>query len=250
MQTKRLFSSITLAVILILVVTTVAFAIRVTINTNDTIVDPNWAGATPVRTDGDDFADNNYDLNQVWMTSDPTNSAFFFRVNLISGGRLPADYSSFEARLDCNMNGSFTDAVDVVVYYAINAGLEELVECQGNDYPMCDMSTEPNHSDTNSALFGEEINSSGIYNYEWRADVTNGTTNWSACLGNIKVQFASLNQYQQLQDSTVWQTYNTPTAVELSQLTTTQSGVSPLAVLAGGFLAIMGLGVISTRRKA
>jgi hypothetical protein len=189
----------------------VVYAVRTTINTNDGAVDTHWGSVTVLSNDGNDFANDNYDINQAWITNAPDNSEFYFRVNLVGSGRLPLDYSSFEARLDCNRDGDFVDAVDVVVYYApyeTTYGTEEVVECQGDDYVMCEM-LATNHSDTNADTFGEEISGSP-YNYEWKADVVNGDTNWSQCLGNINVQFASLNQYQQLQDITVWRGYDVP----------------------------------------
>jgi hypothetical protein len=209
--------------IIVLTITTVAYAAHTTVNTDDGQVDSNWGNVSVLSNDGDDIADNNHDINQAWVANASDNSAFYFRVNLVGSGQMPHDYSSFEARLDCDRNGSFQDSVDVVVYYAIDdSGVgEELVECQGNRYPTCDYGTEPDGADTNAATFGEEIPGTP-YNYEWRADVNNGEVNWSQCLGSINVQFASLNGSVTVQDTTPWQGYSVPTAIHSQQNCCTQ----------------------------
>ena len=234
---KKWLARVLVAVGLALTITSVVYAVRTTINTNNGSVDANWGGVTLFSNDGDDFANNNYDINQAWATNAPDNSEFYFRVNLVGSGRLPQDYSSFEARLDCNQNGGFVDAVDVVVYYVSwnsGDGTEEVVECQGNDYSACDYAGI-NTSDTNADSFGEEI-AGPPYNYEWKADVANGATNWSQCLGNINVQFASMNSTFVVQDSTGWRGYNTPTAITLKNYTAQQS--RPLDIWPVGAIAI------------
>ena len=147
----------TVTIILTLISFTIAYAAHTTINTDNGLVDTNWSNVSVHSNDGDDIADNNYDIDQAWIANEANNSGdFYFRVNLVGGGQLPHNYSSFEARLDCNQNGSFSDSIDVVVYYAIDGTTEELVECQGDEYPSCDFTTPPNNSDTNAATFGEE----------------------------------------------------------------------------------------------
>ncbi|CAG1771866.1 hypothetical protein BAC2_02021 [uncultured bacterium] len=254
---KKWCARVLVAVGLALTITSVVYAVRTTINTDNGSVDANWGSVTLFSNDGDDFADNNYDINQAWLTNAPDNSEFYFRVNLVGSGRLPQDYSSFEARLDCNRDGDFADAVDVVVYYATRTTsdfTEEVVECQGNDYYFCDYAPT-NTSDTNADTFGEEIAGSP-YTYEWKADVVNGATNWSQCLGDINVQFASLNTSQVLQESTVWRGYNvTPNAVALKNFTAQPSrpldiwplvAISVFAVVAGAWA----IGRVIRRRMA
>ena len=146
-----------------LAITGIAYAANTVIDTNDGQVDSNWAVVPVLSSDGDDFANDNYDINQAWVASAPDQSAFYFRVSLVGAGQLPHNYSSFEARLDCDRNGSFLDASDVVVYYAISPSFEELVECQGSDYSECDYNPEPNLSDSNLDTFGEEV-SAGSFN--------------------------------------------------------------------------------------
>lgn len=238
MFNKKWCASILVALILALTVASVAYALHATIVTSDGAVDTNWGVTSVFSNDGDDFSNDNYDIDQAWIINAADNSEFYFRVNLVGSGRLPLDYSSFEARLDCNRDGDFSDGGDVVVYYApynTTDSTEEVVECQGNDYVMCDMLAS-NYSDTNADTFAEEIAASS-YNYEWKADVTHGDTNWSQCLGNINVQFASLDQYQQLRDITAWREYNVPTVVTLESFTTHQGYGAKL--LSWGVLSIV-----------
>ena len=202
-----------------LVTFTIAYAAHTTINTANNQVDTNWSNVSVHSNDGDDIGNNNYDIDQAWIANEAaTSGGFYFRVNLVGTGQLPHDYSSFEARLDCNQNGSFSDSVDVVVYYAIDGATEELVECQGDEYPSCDYATPPNFSDTNDASFGEEI-ADATYNYEWRADPDSGDTDWSQCFGAIDVQFTSLNSSFTVQDSTVVRAYSAPTSIILADFT-------------------------------
>lgn len=215
MQMKKWFVT-TLVLVLGSTLVSIAYAAHTTINTDNGSLDSNWGNVSILADDGDDFGNDNYDINQGWIANEADNSAFYFRVNLVGNGQLPHDYSSFEARLDCNRNGSFQESADVVVYYAIDGSTEELVECQGDEYPQCDFTGGSNNSDTNGANFGEEILGTPN-NYEWRADVNNGDTDWSNCLGQINVQFASLDSSFVTQETTTWQGYNVPTAVEITK---------------------------------
>ena len=213
---KHHVGTIVIAVAALLVFASVAYSAHVTINTDDGVVDENWDDVSVTITDGSDTTAD-YDIVEAWVGNAEDNSAFYFRVNLAGTGHLPDDYSTLEARLDCNQDGDFTDAGDIVVYYALDTFLigpgnpngEEVVECQGSDYIDCDYAPEPNHSDTNPVTFGEEI-AGTPYNYEWQADVDSGDTDWSACLGTFNVQFASVDNTGTEQDITVWAAYTTP----------------------------------------
>jgi hypothetical protein len=208
---KHHIGTILIAVAALLIFASVAYSDQVAINTDDGVVDAGWDEVSVLITDGVDTAAN-YDIVEAWVGNAEDNSAFYFRVNLAGSGQLPNDYSALEARLDCNQDGDFTDAGDIVVYYALDTFLpdgEEVAECQGSDYIDCDYAPEPNNSDTNTISFGEEI-AGAPYNYEWQADVDNGDTDWSACLGTFNVQFASVDNTGTEQDITVWASYTTP----------------------------------------
>lgn len=208
---KHHMSAVVIVVAALLIVIPVVYAASVMIDTDDGAVDADWDTVSVTITDGADTAAN-YDIVEAWVGSPEDNGALYFRVNLASSGQLPDDYSTLEARLDCNQDGDSTDAQDVVVYYALDAFLldgEEVVECQGTDYIDCDYAAEPNLSDTNPITSGEEISGTiGVpYNYEWQADVRNGTTDYSACYGTFNVQFASVDNTGTVQDITVWAEY-------------------------------------------
>jgi hypothetical protein len=240
-----------LAFILTLATFSIAYAAHTTINTTDGFVDANWSSVTVFRNDGDDIGDNNYDINQAWIANTSDNSAFYFRVSLVGSGQLPHDYSSFEARLDCNQNSNYFDSADVIVYYAIDGTTEEIVECQGDEYPQCDFTQVPNNSDANPASFGEEI-SSTPHNYEWRADPYNGDTDWSQCFGQINGQFTSYTGGFILQDSTVTGVYNTPTAVKMTGFTAKPGKQYLFTIGATGlFFGVIGiLGVKISRKRS
>jgi hypothetical protein len=245
---KRSVLFIAIAIAAVLAITSVAYAAHVTINTDDGAIDGAWVNVPLSINDGADAAAN-YDIVEAWVGNEADNSAFYFRVNLAGTGQLPDDYSTLEARLDCNQDGDFTDAGDVIVYYALDAFLpdgEESVECQGTDYIDCDYAPEPNNSDTNPISFGEEIAGSP-YNYEWRADVNNGDTDWSACLGTFNVQFASVDNTGAVQDITVWRAYSAPNAVTLTRFTV-QNQIVPVAAIVLGTAAVGGLLVIRQRK--
>lgn len=237
--------------ILTLAIVSIAYAAHTTINTSNGVVDANWSNVPVLRNDGDDFANNNYDIDQVWVANASDNSGFYFRASLVGAGQLPNDYSSFEARLDCNQNGSYIDAADVIVYYAITGVTEELVECQGDEYSECDFTPEPNNSDTNAASFGEEI-AGPPFNYEWRADPNTGTTNWSQCLGPINVQFTTLNSALAVQDSTVMRAYNVPTAVKLTGVAVNRGNSNLFVMTAVGLFlgTIVTVGLTFLRKRS
>ncbi|MDF1515633.1 MAG: hypothetical protein P1S60_17625, partial [Anaerolineae bacterium] len=173
--------------------------------------------------DGAD-TDANWDIVEAYIGNSADYQYFYFRVNLAGTGILPSNGDALEARLDCDRNGFFTDAVDVTVFYAkdfFSIPSEQIIECQGNDYPGCSGA----NSDWNLESFGEEI-SGPPSEYEWSTDTINGNTNWSQCLGTVDVQFASINpDVGPPVDLTATLPYNAPNSVTLSNII----GNSPLA---------------------
>jgi len=97
-----------------------ASAAYVLINTADGIVDANWVLTDTIVRDGDDIANDGYNLDEAWIASDGSSSAFYFRANLYGSGVLPHDSSRLEARLDCNRDGSYTGSQDVVMLYGVD----------------------------------------------------------------------------------------------------------------------------------
>jgi hypothetical protein len=250
MLSKKRIGFITIALIALLVFASVAYAAHTTISTNNRADDVNWDTISVIITDGADTVAN-YDIVKAWVGNSADRSTFYFRVALAGTGRLPNDYSALEARLDCNQDGEFADAEDVVVYYALDTFLpsgEEVIECQGTDYIDCDYAPEPNNSDTNPATFGQEI-AGPPYTYEWQADVDDGATNWSDCLETFNVQFASVDNTGAVRDITMWKAHSDPNSVTLTGIVA-QSPILLAAVIVLGAAVLGGLFLIRRRSKA
>jgi hypothetical protein len=209
--------------IAMLAIGSVAYAAFVVeIDTDDGVLDTRWGAEPPLIIDfgGQPDATPNFDILEAWVGTDPTGSAYYFRVTLV--GALQPDYSVLEARLDCNRNGLYQDLGDMIVYYQLNVGgAEEVVECQGIDYWDCAYRLPTNTSDLNPDTFGEGIPGTPT-NYEWKGELTTGDANWSECLGTINVQFAALDPTGFEQDVTDPAEYiGIPTVVDLATFTAT-----------------------------
>lgn len=251
MFSKRRSFLLIITVAVMLSVVSIVYAAHVTINTNNDGVD-DWSAVPVLVSDGDDVSNDSYDIANAWMGNDAANpTEVYFRVDLV-GGPLPSGGDSLEARLDCSSpaNDSFQDAEDMVVYYFLGfAGptADDIAECQGNFYA----SGCPTGSiEQNGVTFGEEIENSGSYTYEWKADIS-GSANWSACLGNVNVQFASIMFGIPLteMDSTAWSEggYSIPTSVMLAGIAA-QSQVMPAIAVVLGTVALGSLFLIQRRK--
>lgn len=211
---KKLFVSMMVCIISLLALPLIVHADHAVINTNDGLVDAAWASISRTVIDGDDYADDNWDIQQAWVTNAADGSYFYFRALLL--GKIPAnDWSGVEALLDCNNDGDVSDANDVIIYFAPGSTYPDSVgACQGNVWPTtC--------GDYDTVYDREEIIGASPTNYEWRAPTT-GTINYSACTGNIKVGFRttymeSSGTYQ-FHDSTSWIDFNAPTMAAVKSL--------------------------------
>lgn len=246
---KRSFLLVTIVIVAMLSVVSVVYAGYVVINTDNTTVD-DWSNVSVLVSDGADVSNPNYDIANAWMGNDAANpTEVYFRVDLVEGP-LPSGGDSLEARLDCSTpaDGDFLDSEDMVVYYFLGfAGptADDIAECQGNLYSTCPFAS----IEQNGVTFGEEIGTSGSpYTYEWKADIS-GSANWSACLDNITVQFASLNGPAEV-DSTAWSQggYSVPNSVMLAGIAA-QSQVIPVIAIVLGTVAVGGLIVIRRKTK-
>lgn len=173
----------------------------VTINTNNNIIDPAWSAVTVLRqkpkTPG---VVDGLNIKQVWVTREADKSFWYFRADLY--GQLPTDnYSSIEARIDCNNDNAFTGAQDKIVFYYHSAAsntLDNVIECAGNNYPLCSTDGESKGWD-----FGEQIPvGDGTYAYEWKADTNElGGIDWSACSQQKTIQFVTVDNTGKVIDS-------------------------------------------------
>jgi hypothetical protein len=184
----------------------------VTIDTNNNIIDPAWSSVpvfrqkakTPAILDG-------YNIKQVWVAREADSSFYYFRADLY--GQLPTDnYSSIEARIDCDGDNSFSGSLDKIVFYYHSASvntLDNVIECAGSDYPLCSTDGESKGWD-----FGEEISAGGgVYAYEWKADTNDpGGIDWSTCSKQKAIQFVTVDNLGVVVDSTAPAVFDGPTA--------------------------------------
>jgi hypothetical protein len=218
-----------LAVVLAIPLT--VYAAHFTIDTDDGLVDSNWASVNLLNTDGGDLPIGSYDIDQTWVTNTADNSFFYFRANLIGSAQLPSydPLSSIAAQLDCDLNGNAYGPLDIIVVY--NGLNNNSIECRGPAWPVCILGPGPDW-DWNDSTTGEEILGTRN-NYEWLADVNNGVVNWSGCLGTVNIRFVTVDPSLE-QDVTAWQAYNAPTAVTLEKFTAGQHNDAfsvPIAIL-------------------
>ncbi len=228
-------SKVSLGVSLLMItVLGIAQAAFFTVNTNDGIDQTGLPTAFLVDPASDAAA--NYDILNFWAFSDanpPTE--FYFRAEL--DGYLPIE-SYLEARLDCNNNGNFTDAADVLVtYLPVSTGESDAV------YPV---SGDWSNWDTYLTIYGEPTSTTGAY--EWRSPVGGGTVDWSACLsGQINIQLATADTFGTEMDVTASRGFDVPTAVTLQQITSSSHGtIFPLIM---GLLALVGVTAYLMRRR-
>ncbi len=159
------------------------------INTNDTIVDPQWQDVNTTIVDPKDADDPGYDILQGWVTTDDTGRYMYFRVS--TDARFPTNlYDSYiAARIDCSGDLDYDDPEDVSVLF-FNDGLpggDDTYECQGNDFSCT------NGDFTNGETFAEEIETGATHDYEWMADTQNGNVDWSACSQNAQIFFETVD---------------------------------------------------------
>lgn len=228
--------------IVVLTITSVVYAAHVTIDTDNAMLDAAWSNVSMLLDSAEwgDVGNTNYDIGEVWVGNDASPpSEIYFRADL--EGTLLA-FDRLEARVDCTGDNDFTDTQDVIVYYQLNVGGEDVSECQGNLYTSgCPF----NFIEQNGDTYGEEITGSPN-SYEWKADIS-GDTSWSACLDNLKVQFASMNDGSEI-DVTDWQEadYSVPNSVTLAGFTAQGNLVaSAVAIIVG----VMTLGIFMVLRQ-
>lgn len=224
---------LTLGVALLLPVA--VWAVFASINTDDGIIDPDWAGVTVFQTSPNDGGiDDAYDLKEAKVTRESDNSFWYFQVILY--GQLPMDnLTSVEARISCDGDAAFNSAEDKIVlyYHADPTTNDNSIECQADDYPLCST-----HGETQGADFGEEIAvGDGTYSYEWKADISDtGGIDWSTCNGQETIQFTVADENGSTYDTTATRDFNVPTVVRFHHLRAAPA-------FAAGLLALLGLSV-------
>jgi hypothetical protein len=236
--TKRFLWSALLVAAATLLIPAVVIAAHYIIDTDDGNIDADWPAVSATLFDGDDYADDDFDIARVWVTN--AGNYAYFRATLVGSGGFGYSQDNYiVANLDCNRNGVNTDAQDILVFYSPNMDLA--FECQGNDQPGC-FSAEDN-----GGTYGEEI---AVFptNYEWMA-ATTGSVNWVNCASNIDVWFSTYDYLNEIEhDVTPAFTYNVPTVVSLSEFSATGFSPATAWLLLGIGLAGVALLGLSLRR--
>lgn len=252
MKPKTIVKStgIIIALLCMLMLPVVVLAAFISVNTDDGIIDPDWASVTTFFTDpSNDALPDEYEIKQAWIARESDSSMYYFRVILY--GQLPLDnISGIEARLDCNNNDIFTDAGDkIIVYYHSNpATNDDVIECSGDEYPAC---AGPNSEPLKGSDFGEEIAvGDGTYSYEWRADTTEvGGMDWSMCDGVIPAHFITTWPDLTPIDATDIRGFDVPTAVDLARFETRQTAASLAPAFLGLALVLVAAMLLALRAR-
>ena len=227
---RKYVTSIVASLVIALISASVACAAFISINTNDGLNDSNWP-TTPTITDPNEGSINdNYDILNFWVGTDAaTPGMFYFRAEL--AGILPScpgcgDF--LEARLDCDNDGDFFEAADILVEY--------IPENDGVYVYNGDISTY----DTESlSVKGEKTSTNA---YEWRAPTTGGNVNWTTCrtATTISVMLATVKQDLTDQDVTTSRGYNVPTVITLHHFDSASTNTNHVVMVSAGILFVVG----------
>ncbi len=226
-----------------------ALAVFASINTDDGVIDADWASVGVFLTSPNGAMADSVDIAQAKVVRESDNSYWYFQVILY--GQLPQDNStSLEARISCDGNAVFTGAEDkYALYYHANPSTNDnAIECEGTDYPACS-----NGEMLKGADFGEEVAvGDGTYAYEWKTDIANpGGISWATCNGQETLQFAVAGADGTTYDSTTTRQFDVPTAIQMQHLAARGSatGAVPGIAIALGGVAALGLTLGLWRRK-
>ncbi len=226
-----------LALVVALALPITVWAVFVSINTDDGVIDPDWTAVPIFQSSPNDAGiPDAYDIKEAQVARESDNSFWYFRVVLY--GQLPLDnLTSVEGRISCDGDATFTSAADkIVLYYHANPpDNDNSIECQADDYPLCSTNGEFQGAD-----FGEEVAvGDGTYSYEWKADIADvGGIDWSACDGQEMIQFTVADETGSTYDTTGTRGFDVPTAVDLNHI-----GAAPTSM--AGLITLLGLSLVS-----
>ena len=229
---KHILLSLLLSLLIGLMTYTVAYAVFISIITDDGLLDGGWpVDPFPVVAVGGE--DPGYNIQAFWVgtNADPP-TEYYFRADLDAA--MPAG-GFLEARLDCNGDGDFVDAVDVLVDY--QPDVDGTVVLDG---------TETN-IDSQPDEYGEATDTDFVY--EWKASTSGINVNWSACLANpVSIMLATMDSTLTPRDTTSAWGINVPTAVTFQRFDGVSTNRSFLAVTLVSLLFLAGLVVVSSIR--
>jgi hypothetical protein len=201
------------------------YALMVTINTNDGIVDPNWASGNHVVSDPqNDWVDTpgtpTEDIKNAWIANDA--NYLTFRIDTYGSPATGAG-TQIVAILDCSVppNGNYSDTVDRKIVYRPNQTTAPSPCLNEGDPPNpdgCAFIVNGQNSDLGALAVGryERINNT----MEWQVHKTNAPLGDCETLNPLPIAFsltsttASGGTYPQY-DNTDWVNWSIPTSVDV-----------------------------------
>lgn len=158
--------------ILILSIYSIAHAVWVTIDTDDGVVDADWAvnpSWDPVYTGSctnSDIADID-EIQYAWIGNDATH--FYFRIQACAGPAISEGTRSVAAGFDCSIpaNNSWEDFEDAIAVWGENPSQNiDYVELySGNHESLAPVGTQENYME-----YGERVGTGGT-SIEWRVPI-------------------------------------------------------------------------------
>jgi hypothetical protein len=229
-----------IALLAALLVTGVALADFIVVDTNDTVLDSDWATRSIFINDpsGDDTGQ--YDLLHTYMAESGSTSTdylyFLVQVNQNSFTGVLA----ITANLDCDNDGDFAETTDRKVYYG--NGTIFIVDGLGNTIR------------SGVAADGERVSYSGGTNNaaEFRAPLS---TDLAGCATatDLGVSFTSIDLSTGspvIRDTTTPRGWNVPTAIDLVSVEGRSGSSLPLILAAMAAVLLLGLSFVLRRRQA
>jgi len=212
------------------------------INTNDTIIDPNWGDPQYTKSTNDPGIDDKNEIQYAWIQSAP--NMFYFRVQTFAGPAVDDEYSA-TAFLDCDQDGSLdTHPVDRRIMYDPVADAVLLFD-EDNFYmgAAC----------TEACETGERVANPNINNLEWLYDMSILGPEYipDTCRDKVNIVFKVVKtNFLIVLSETDPIPWDIPTVVELDTLQArSQADSSPALVLGLSLVAITAIaGIIYYQR--
>ena len=227
-----------IALLAALLLSGVALAYHITINTNDTVVDPGWTGKAVFISDASGDGTAGYDLLDIKMSDTTGLSPNFYNFLVANTTTIPADLN-IRANLDCDNDGNFAEVDDRQVVY--NAGNVSIRDGTGVIIPPA------------SAANAEPVDLVGTdYGAEFKAPFTQmGGCATGDASNNVSVFFQALQGAGLTQrDTTITVGFNVPTAIDLVSVEGHSGSSLPLVLAAAAAVLLLGLSLALRRRRA
>jgi hypothetical protein len=228
------------ALLVALLVTGVALADYITVNTDDGVLDSAWAGRSIFINDpsGDNTGTAQYDLLEIFMGESGTNPTDYFYFLVQVNANNFTTVLNIAANLDCDNDGNFVEADDRRVLYSggavfVQSGLGANI--RGN------VSTD-----------GERVSFAGGTNNAAEFRVPLGDVDTCGTNPTIGVLFATIEAPLPgtVRDTTLPRLWDVPTAIDLVSVEGRSASNLPLILAAVGAVLLLGLSLVLRRRRA